>query len=70
MRRAGPSYFISFPVAITIKIHLLKSNKEASNRKSDSQISYFSRRTKDLISKSNKNSLVKNKKSRVSLEKS
>ena len=46
------------------------SNKKASNKKLDSQISYFSRRIKDLITKSNENSLLKNKRPRLSLEKS
>ena len=36
----------------------------------DSQISYFSRKIKDLISKSNENSLLRDKKSSLSLEKS
>ena len=49
-------------------LHLSLSNKKASNKKLDSQISYFSRRTKDLISKSNKNSLVKNSPSPLGYE--
>ena len=46
------------------------SNKKASNKKLDSQISYFNRISKDLIRKSNENSLLRNKKSRLSLERS
>ena len=46
------------------------SNKKASNKKLDSQISYFDKDFKGLITKSNKNSLLKNKKSRLSLERS
>ena len=46
------------------------SNKKASNKKLDSQISYFNRISRDLITKSNKNLLLKIKKSRLSLEKS
>ena len=47
-----------------------QTNKKASNKKLDSQISYFNRISKDLITKSNKNLLLKIKKSRLSLEKS
>ena len=54
---------------IIIRIHLPLSNKKASNKKLDSQISYLSRRSKGLIMKSNENSLLRNKKSRLSLEK-
>ena len=46
------------------------SNKKASNKKLDSQISYFNRISRDLITKSNENSLLRDKKSRPSLEKS
>ena len=53
-----------------VLLHPPLSNKKASNKKLDSQISYFNRISKNFISKSNKNSLVKNKTSRVSLEKS
>ena len=51
-------------------IHPPLSNKKASNKKLDSQISHFSRKSKDLIRESNENSLLKDKKSRLSLEKS
>ena len=57
-------------IIITIKVHTHKSNKKASNKKLDSQISCFGRRIKGLITRSNENSLLKNKKSRLSLEKS
>ena len=50
-------------------VHPPLSNKKASNKKLDSQISYFNRISKDLITKSNKNLLLKIKKSRLSLEK-
>ena len=55
-----------------LNLHLTPplSNKKASNKKLDSQISYFNRISKDLITKSNKNSLLEDKKSRLSLEKS
>ena len=43
-----------------------QTNKKASNKKLDSQISYFSRRFRDLITKSNQKSLLKNRKSRLS----
>ena len=56
-------------VALLI-IHPPLSNKKASNKKLDSQISNFNRKSKDLIRKSNENSLLKDKKSRLSLEKS
>ena len=46
------------------------SNKKASNKKLDSQISYFSRIIKGLITESNEISLLKDKKSRLSWEKS
>ena len=46
------------------------SNKKASNKKLDSQISNFNTKIKDLIRKSNENSLLRDKKSRLSLEKS
>ena len=52
-----------------IIIHPPLSNKKASNKKLDSQISYFNRISKDLITKSNKKSLLENKKSRLSLKK-
>ena len=39
------------------------------DKKLDSQISYFSRKSRDLITKSNENSLLRDKKSRLSLEK-
>ena len=42
-----------------------QTNKKASNKKLDSQISHCSKRIKDLISKSDENSLLKNKKSRT-----
>ena len=44
-------------------------NKKASNKKLDSQISYFNRKLRDLIIKYNENSLLKNKKSRLSFKK-
>ena len=53
-----------------LSLHPTLSNKKASNKKLDSQISYFIRISKDLIRKSNKNSLLKDKKSRLSLEES
>ena len=52
------------------ELHPPLSNKKASNKKLDSQISNFNRISKDLITKSNKNLLLKIKKSRLSLEKS
>ena len=57
-------------ILIMIIIHPPQTNKKASNKKLDSQISYFSKRTRDLITRSNENSLLRNKKSRLSLEKS
>ena len=57
-------------IIILIILHPTLSNKKASNKKLDSQISYFNKKYKDLITKSNKNSLLRNKKSRLSLEKS
>ena len=53
-----------------IRIHPPLSNKKASNKKLDSQISYFRGSFRDLITKSNENSLLRDKKSRPSLEKS
>ena len=40
--------------------------KKTSNKKLNSQISYFNRISRDLITKSNKNSLLRDKKSRLS----
>ena len=57
-------------IAVILIITPPLSNKKASNKKLDSQISYFSRKSKDLIMKSNENSLLRDKKSRLSLEKS
>mgnify|MGYP003310359915 CR=1 FL=1 len=51
-------------------LHPPQANKKASNKKLDSQISYFSKGLKGLITKSNKNLLLKDKKSRLSLQKS
>ena len=51
-------------------VHPPQTNKKISNKKLDSQISYFSRKSKDLIIKSNKNSLLEDRNSRLSLEKS
>ena len=45
------------------------TNNKASTKKLDSQISYFRCRFKDLIIKYYENSLLKHKKSRLSLEK-
>ena len=62
--------FLSLLFFIVVFITPPKSNKKASNKKLDSQMSYFGERNRDLITKSNENSLLKNKKSRLSLEKS
>ena len=51
-------------------LHPPQTNRKASNKKLDSQLNYFSRITRDLISKLDENSLLKHKKSRLSLEKS
>ena len=61
---------ITIAITITITVHPPLSNKKASNKKLDSQRSYFSRRTRDLIRRSKENSLLRDKKSRLSLEKS
>ena len=55
---------------VVVITHRPLSNKKASHKKLDSQISSFNRKSKDLIRKSNENSLLRDKKSRPSLEKS
>ena len=57
-------------IIVLFLLHPPLSNKKASNKKLDSQISYFSRRIKGIITKSNENNILKDKKSRLSLDNS